>query len=120
MTVALTQLGSDATRRFIEIEYSAVFSGNYVAGGDPIDFSAATRSIGAGTSRIPQGAPDAIDIIGNPGGNPAEPVIGTTNANSKIKLFSAANTEVAAAGYNAAISGDTNIRIRARWKKGRA
>lgn len=71
------------------------FSGSYVTGGDAFD----------PTPFFPQGIGKivCVDMNGIAGyGYEYDPV------NKKLKLFSAANTELAAGAYNAALTGDTN------------
>lgn len=117
MAVALQVLSVDVTRRKKRITYKVTFSGNYATGGDTANLSAATNPKflpGAYPSR----APEVVDIIGNPGGNGAEFVLGTTMANGAIKQFSAANTELGAGAYNAAVTGDANIQLEAYWPLG--
>lgn len=67
------------------------FSGSYATGGDSLDLGYYFRKVGAGRSII---------ITTTCRGNEAE----YDETNKKIKLWGAANTEVAAAAYNAALT----------------
>ena len=68
------------------------FSGSYATGGDALDL----------TNFIPlgKGYKPTIICLGEFRGNDPE----YDSVNQKLKLFSAANTEVAAAAYNAALT----------------
>lgn len=67
------------------------FSGSYATGGDSLDLGLAFRKIGAGRSVI---------VTTTARGNEVE----YDEVNKKLKLWGAANTEVAAAAYNAALT----------------
>jgi hypothetical protein len=81
------------------------FSGNYVAGGDTANLSGATSLLGE-RALFSGGVPLAVWITGINGYNFSY-VNGTTPANGKVKVATASNTEHAAAGYVAGVSGDT-------------
>jgi hypothetical protein len=66
------------------------FTGSYATGGDALDLSLYFKRIGVG-----KGIRFVSDIRGN------DPEY--DEANKKLKLYASANTEVAAAAYNAAI-----------------
>jgi hypothetical protein len=119
MPVALVVVGVDVTRRKKKITYKPTFSGAYPAGGDTLDLTAATDPSFL-SARIPSVAPEVLEIEGAPGGNGAEWVPGTTPANQKVKLWASQHSEHAAAGYNAAVSGDANVRIVATFPIGKA
>jgi hypothetical protein len=74
------------------------FTGSYVTNGDALDFTPFLQGPAAGTTVI------AVDVAGG-AGNTFE----YDKVNKKLKAFSTANTELTAAAYNAAITGDTNI-----------
>jgi hypothetical protein len=119
MAVALAVTRISHTRRHKEIEYKPTFSGNYSTNGDTLDLTAATNPLFLPGGKPGQALPESLQVVGNPGGDGAEGVIGATNATHKIKMFSAANTELAAAAYNAAVTGDTNVRIVAVFPTGK-
>lgn len=77
---------------------SLTFSGSYATGGDALDFGPLLQGPAAGTTVI------MVDVTGG---------AGTTfeydRTNKKLKGFSAANTELTAAAYNAALTGDVNV-----------
>lgn len=68
------------------------FSGSYSTGGDSLDLRAILAQTGLGTV-------DAV--IGHARGHGME----YDNTNKKLKLYASANTEHAAAAYNAALTG---------------
>lgn len=111
MPVALVLKSVRHTRRHKEMEYTPTFSGTYPTGGDTVDLTGATNPSLLPGGKPGQALPESLQVIGASGGDGGEMVIGTTNANHKLKLFSAANTELANAAYNAALTGDANIRI---------
>jgi hypothetical protein len=67
------------------------FSGSYATGGDPLDLTKYFGKVGAGKGII---------VTTTARGNEVE----YDETNKKIKLWGAANTEVAAAAYNAALT----------------
>lgn len=72
------------------------FSGSYATGGeawDPLPLFGGLAS-----------AVLAVTLLGEPGYG-----FEYDKVNKKLKLFSSANTELAAGAYNAAVTGDTNI-----------
>lgn len=77
---------------------SLAFTGSYVTSGDPLDFTSLLQGPAAGATVL------SVDVAGG-AGNQFE----YDKVNKKLKGFSAANTELTAAAYNAAITGDTNI-----------
>lgn len=76
--------------------FKLAFTGSYVALGDPIDF---LPQFGGLASQVV-----VVDIAGG-AGNTFEYDL----PNKKIRGYSAANTELTVAAYNAAITGDGNI-----------
>lgn len=71
------------------------FAGSYATGGDALTPAAIAKRVPTG------GTPrEIIPLIGNARGNAMEYDL----ANSKLKFYGAANTEVAAAAYNAALT----------------
>jgi hypothetical protein len=117
MAIALSVISIDYTRRKKRITYKPTFSGSYATGGDTLNFAAATNPSFLPDAYPSQVLPEMVHVDGMPGGNPAEFVKGTTNLIHKLKLFSAANTEVAAAAYNAAITGDGNVTLTASFPR---
>lgn len=81
---------------YMTLVCSLAFSSNYATGGDALDFLPFFAGL---CSQVLY-----VEIVGG-AGNQFE----YDKVNKKIKGFSAANTEIAAAAYNAAITGDTNI-----------
>jgi hypothetical protein len=81
-----------------QVLVTLVFSGSYVTNGDALDFTPLLQGPAAGCTVL------FVDVMGG-AGNQFE----YDKVNKKLKMFSSANTEAAAAGYNAAITGDVNI-----------
>ncbi len=122
MAIALNVISIDRTRRKLRVVFAMTFSGNYSTGGDIIDFTKATDTSFLGY-RIPRIAPEVIEVNGAPGGTDIEAVIGTTNANSKIKQFTAgsgnaAPVEQTAGALPAAVTGDLNCNLTAVFGRG--
>lgn len=88
-------------------------SGNYVSGGDTVDFTGAVQDpalVGGAGPFIDSSLPVENLDIWSAGGNIANgyfPIIGTKQNNCKFKITSAFNTELSAGAYPAAITGDT-------------
>lgn len=78
--------------------FTLTFSGSYATGGDTLNFLTIWPG-GATPSKI-----IVVDIVGGAGNQFEYDLV-----NAKVKGFSAANTELTAAAYNAAITGDANI-----------
>jgi hypothetical protein len=98
----------DYSRRRKVITLGVTFSGSYTTGGDTLDLTATTNPkyfVAAKFGTIPV----EFVVCNDAGGCGFEWVPGTTLANGKVKVFSAANTELAAGAYNAALTGDTLI-----------
>lgn len=94
----------EPSRRRKRIRVNIVATGNYVTGGDTLDLTATTNPNflnAAGFASLPTDN----EIVYLPGGYSAEFVPGTTLANGKIKVYSAAGTELAAAAYPAVLLG---------------
>jgi len=95
----------------LRVAFNLVASGNYVSGGDTIDFTKAIKDPsfigGPDTIETSQGACQ-IDIWSQ-GGNIANgyfPILGSALNNCKFKVTSAFNTELAAGAYPGAVTGD--------------
>jgi len=67
------------------------FSGSYATGGDSLDLAAILKRTGLGKVYV---------IVGGIRGHTAE----FDETNKKLKLYSSANTELAAGAYNAALT----------------
>lgn len=123
MPIALVVTSVDRTRRKLRVTYRPVFSGNYPAGGDTLDFTKATDPSFLGY-RVPFGPVEYIeDTDCSPGGFDTETINGSANNNSKLKMFVAGSgaatpQEHAAGAYEAAITGDLNCELTAVWGRG--
>lgn len=98
----------------LRVSFNVVASGNYATGGDTLDFTKATVDPTATSGKVAAGVPVQSDMgpieldVWDAGGNIANgvfPVIGSTQANNKVKFTSAFNTELAAGAYPASITG---------------
>jgi hypothetical protein len=78
--------------------FKLTFSGSYVALGDPLNFLTLWPG-GQNPSAIV-----VVDIVGGAGNQFEYDLV-----NAKVRGYSAANTELTVAAYNAAITGDPNI-----------
>lgn len=76
--------------------FGLVFSGSYTTGGEAWD----------PTPQFPEGIGNilVVDVSGSAGYG-----FEYDKVNKKLKLFSAANTELAAGAYNAALTADVNL-----------
>jgi hypothetical protein len=73
-------------------------TGNYVTGGDTLSFA---------LYQIKDPRPPLIVLVSGINGYSYSLIIGTTNANGKLKIDTAVNTELAQAGYPSGVSNDT-------------
>jgi hypothetical protein len=106
MALAAAIQAVDFSRRRKTITYKVTFSGNYTAGGDTLNLTTATNPkflSGAFLGYVPT----EYRVCNDAAGYGFEWVPGTTLANGKLKLWSSANTELAAGAYNAALTGDS-------------
>lgn len=100
LTIALKAV--DVTRRSRIMRFAATPTGNYATGGDTVDFTTASNP-----NNEPHPIPDRIpehsevSFLNNMEGNQPKWVKGTTLANSKVKFYSSAETELAAGAYSA-------------------
>jgi hypothetical protein len=94
----------------VRVSFNVIPSGNYVTGGDTLDFTQAIPdpTFFGGAPYIPSSQP-AVDLdVWDVGGNIANgvfPVIGSAQNNNKVKFTSAFNAELAAGAYPASITG---------------
>jgi hypothetical protein len=98
----------------LRVSFNLVASGNYVTGGDTVDFTKATIDPTATSGKVAAAVPIQSDQapvefdVWDSGGNIANgvfPVIGAAQNNNKVKFTSAFNTELGAGGYPPAITG---------------
>ena len=84
-----------------------VASGNYVTGGDTVDLTNVSNPNFLSDQRFGQNSSiNDYEVVQAPAGYTAELVPGATLATWKLMVFSAPNTQLAAAAYPAAITGD--------------
>jgi hypothetical protein len=89
----------------LRIGFKVAASGNYVAGGDTLNFATATQDplfVGLCADVEALGAPISFDAWSNSGNIAVNyfPVLGTTQANCKLKVITAFNTEASAGAYS--------------------
>lgn len=104
---------------FVTTYASLTPSGNYVTGGDTVDFTGMA-------SLVPSGAvPIEVDVVGQGNtagtswtaiGNYYALVQGTTIANYKLQCWVAAGTQLAAGAYPATVTNDKII-VKVLWRK---
>ncbi len=106
MAIAMTITSVDISRRRKSVHVQAALSGNYAAGGEPVDLTtlANPQMIQDGQLR---GNPVLGVIEKYPAGSLAELIPGATPKTWFLKVFSAPGTELAAGAYPAGIAGDT-------------
>ena len=113
MAIAITVLGVDVTLTKTRVQVRLTLSGNYVAGGDTIDFSTVIGAADGPNMFLANGPFINGDISTSSGagvGWIASAIPGTTLQNGKIKfIVSSTGAEVAAAGYAAGLLADPNI-----------
>jgi hypothetical protein len=108
LQVSITKVIADGQN--CRVSFNLIPSGNYVAGGDIVDFTKAVQDPAFfGTVPYIPSDQGPIDFdVWDAGGNIANgvfPVAGSTQSNNKVKFTSAFNTELAAGAYPAAITG---------------
>ena len=109
MPFTLVAVSSSNTRRQKTIKVTAVPTGNYTVGGDPIDLTTITDPTFQG-SCFPGQVPTGIQVENAPAGYAAEivPAGGTTLATAfKLKLYTAPGVEEGAVAYPAALLADS-------------
>lgn len=114
MPLPLTALNPDYSRRRKKRRFAVTASGSYPTGGDPVDFSTILNPGFIGDTN-PSNVPTFEQLSAEvPGGYTYQfvPGTGTTLALAwKLKLFSAAGTELTAAAYPAGLTGAGTILI---------
>lgn len=124
IAIAVTSVSVDGNE--LRVKGKLTFSGNYVTGGDTIDWTTIIGKEVGPRVVILSGLPVVVDVGGS-SGHEYGYVAGTTLANSKVKVFGQQPTsatagiipldEIAAAAYPASITGDTNIQYEAVFPK---
>jgi hypothetical protein len=122
MAVSITYV--DATGPVIRVGFNLTPSGTYTTGGDTVNLASATQDP-AFQGMLPQiealGAPIDLDIWDGGGNlaNPVFPVLGSTQANNKVKVATAFNTELGnAVSYSGnLISGGSKLMGEAVFQK---
>jgi hypothetical protein len=96
-----------------DIRYKVTLSVNYAAGGQLIDFSAATNPKVL-PNAFPGRAPANVKVENAPDGYNVEVIPGVALNDWKLKIWSTADTELAAGAYPANLAADANFVIEAR------
>src|SRR5712664_1016013 len=96
LTVALTYVAPLGSQ--LRVGFKVVPSGTYVTGGDTLNFAAAAQDalfIGTIADIVALGPPLSFDVWSNNGNITTfyVPVLGTTQANCKLKVATALTTE---------------------------
>jgi hypothetical protein len=107
-SVSITKVISDGQN--CTVFFNLPLTGNYVAGGDTVNFETAVQdpAFQGNAVQIPASqAPVSLDIWDAGGNllNQVNPILGTTQANCKVKFGAASTfgTEFAAGAYSAAL-----------------
>jgi hypothetical protein len=104
MSLALTVQAVHHQLRTKQLYLIATPTGNYVTGGDTVNLQAITPRLGQEDAQV--GFPGIVkesEVSSAPAGYAAVLIPGTTLNNWKLKIYSVAGTELAAAAYPAAI-----------------
>lgn len=119
MSLALQVVSAHHESRTKELILQATPSANYVTGGDTVNLTAVSNPKFIGDAQF--GFPGKIDdyeVLQAPDGYTANLVPGATLATWLLQVFSAANTQLAAAAYPAGILAGVFL-LRFRGPKGR-
>jgi hypothetical protein len=102
LTIKSVNTGMRKKRRLFKV----AASGNYVTGGDTVNLASLLNPGFIGDANFGSNNITDFAVEQCPAGYGAELIPGTTLANWKLKIFTTANTELAAAAYPAAITAD--------------
>ena len=102
LAISITKVASDG--QDCVVYFNIMPSGNYVVGGDTLDFTKTTQDAAfvGQAAMIPTSQPPVNLQVADCGGNITNgfvPVLGTTQANCKLKVTTAFNTELTAIPY---------------------
>lgn len=110
MALAIKISNVQAAGQQLRVAFNITPSGNYITGGDTLDFTTATQDpafvgmLAAIESFGPAVSLDVWDASGNIA-NGVFPIIGTALNNNKLKFTSAFNTELGAGAYPGSLTG---------------
>lgn len=108
MPVALTVLDVDNSGKSLYLTCKLVFSGTYPTGGDTVDLTAINGAGVLGRVFVAGKSP-LYGWAAGTSGHSYGFIPGATLANGKMKISTAAGTELTNAAYPASITGDGNI-----------
>jgi hypothetical protein len=111
MSLKISVTSMNTAGQQVRILFNVIPTGNYVTGGDTLDFSQMVQdpAFQGIFGNIPSSQPaQQIDVWGQNGdlGNHYYPVVGSLQTNNKLKIDSAFNTELSAAAYPAPVLAD--------------
>lgn len=112
MALAVTITSIEPVGPDVRLLFKITASGSYTTGGDTLDFTGATQDalfVGP-VAAVPSSLPPKYLHIGSGGGQITyfyTPKIGTTQANCKVLVTTASNTQISATTYPAGVTGDT-------------
>jgi hypothetical protein len=109
MSLAITISSVDSDQNSFYARGKLTASGSYSTGGDTLDFS--------GQGSIPAAQPPIQVWVGGSTGDAYAWIAGSALNSGKVKINTAAGTELAAGAYPARITGDTNIQFEAVFSK---
>lgn len=112
MALAATVTNVNMNRNRIIVSGTLTASGSYPTGGDTVNLNSATWPVGSSGAVPSQAAVGAGEsYVQGTSGYTFGVIPGTSPADTKVLINSAAGTEVSAGAYPAAITGDTNFRF---------
>jgi hypothetical protein len=118
MAIAISVTNVDATGVTTWMTGTLVFSGNYVTGGDTLDWTGAMEAVGASGQVVASGSGPQQVMIDSQNGNAGYyvPVQGSGINNWKVKCFTGGGTEVSAGAYPGSITADA-VAFQAQFKR---
>lgn len=118
MAIAIAVQNVDATGIVTWVTGAISFSGNYVTGGDTLDWTTAIEQIGQSGQVLDAASPPQQVMLDSQNGNAGYyvPVQGNALNNWKVKCFLGGGTEVGAGAYPASVTTDV-IAFQAQFKR---
>lgn len=118
MAITINVQNVDASGVVVWVTGTLIFSGNYVTGGDTLDWTTAIPQVGQSGAATPSvSAPQQV-MFDSQNGNAAYYVAVQGNApnNWKVKCFQGGGTEVSAGAYPASVTSDIVV-FQAQFKR---
>jgi len=108
MAITISVQNVDASGVVTWVTGTITFSGNYVAGGDSLDWTTAIEQIGQSGQTLDAGSPPQQVLFDSQNGNAGYYVAvqGSALNNWKVKCFVGSGTEVSAGAYPSSVTAD--------------